>query len=75
MVIVYAKLLQSCPTPCNAMDSSLSVSQFPLSIGSSRQEYWSGSPCPPPRDLPNLGTEPTFLVSAVAGRFYTTNAT
>ena len=24
----------------------------------SRQEYWSGMPCPPPGDLPNLGIEP-----------------
>ena len=27
----------------------------PVSIGFSRQEYWSGLPCPPPGDLPNLG--------------------
>ena len=26
--------------------------------GFSRQEYWSGLPCPPPGDLPNLGIEP-----------------
>ena len=35
----------------------------PLSVGLSRQEYWSGLPCPPPGDLPNLGTEPTSLMS------------
>ena len=29
----------------------------PLSIGFSRQEYWSGFPCPPPGDLPNPGIE------------------
>ena len=28
------------------------------SWGFSRQEYWSGFPCPPPGDLPNPGTEP-----------------
>ena len=27
-------------------------------MGFSRQEYWSGLPCPPPGDLPNPGTEP-----------------
>ena len=27
--------------------------QGPLSTGFSRQEYWSGLPCPPPEDLPN----------------------
>ena len=26
-------------------------------MGSSRPEYWSGLPCPPPRDLPNTGIE------------------
>ena len=34
--------------------------QAPLLMGFSRQEYWSGLLCPPPRDLPNLGIEPTF---------------
>ena len=30
----------------------------PLSTGFSRQEYWSGMPCPPPWDLPNPGIKP-----------------
>ena len=34
-----------------------------LSMGFSRQEYWSGLPCPPPRDLPNPGNEPEPLMS------------
>ena len=43
--------------------------QAPLSMGFSRQEYWSGLPCPPPRDIPNPGIEPTSLMSpALAGR-------
>ena len=29
--------------------------QAPLSMGLSRQEYWSGLPCPSPGDLPNPG--------------------
>ena len=29
--------------------------QAPLSMGFSRQEYWSGLPCPPPGDLPHQG--------------------
>ena len=29
-------------------------------MGFSRQEYWSGLPCPPPGDLPNPGIEPRF---------------
>ena len=32
--------------------------QAPLSMEFSRQEYWSGLPCPPPRDLPHLGIKP-----------------
>ena len=32
--------------------------QAPLSMGFSRQEYWSGLPCPPPGDLPDPGMEP-----------------
>ena len=47
-----------------------------LSMGFSKQEYWSGLPCPPPRDLPDSGTEPTSPVSlALASRFYTTSTT
>ena len=44
-------------TPCTE------ALQAPLSIGFSRQEYWSGLPCPPPGDLPNPGMEPAFPVS------------
>ena len=32
--------------------------QAPLSMGSSRQKYWSGLPFPSPADLPNPGIEP-----------------
>ena len=32
--------------------------QAPLSMGFSRQEYWSGLPCPPQRDLPHPGIKP-----------------
>ena len=32
--------------------------QAPLSMGFSRQEYWSGLPFPSPEDLPDLGIEP-----------------
>ena len=34
------------------------VQKAPLSMGFSRQEYWSGFPCPPPGDLPNPGNKP-----------------
>ena len=32
--------------------------QSPLSMGLSKQEYWSGLPCPPAGDLPDPGIEP-----------------
>ena len=47
-----------------------------LSMGFSRREYWSGSPCPPPENLPDPGLKPASLMSpALAGRFFTTTAT
>ena len=46
--------------------------QAPLSVGFSRQEYWSGLPFPPPGDLPDPGIKPASLVSpALAGGFFT----
>ena len=43
--------------------------QTPLSMGFSRQEYWSGLPFPPPGDLSDPGIEPASLASpALAGR-------
>ena len=45
----------------------------PLSLGFSRQEYWSGLPLPLPGELPHPGIEPTCLMSpALAGRLFTT---
>ena len=52
------------------------ICQAPLSMGFSRQEYWSGLPCPPPGDLPDSGLKPTSLLSpALTGRFFTASAT
>ena len=51
---VPAKSLQSC-----LFATLWTVAcQPPLSIGFSRQEYWSGLPCPPLGDLLNPGIEP-----------------
>ena len=50
--------------------------QAPLSKALSRQEYRSGLPGPPPRDLPNRRTElRSLLCSALVGRFFTTSTT
>ena len=45
--------------PCLTLATPWTVArQTPLSVGFSRQEYWSGLPCPSPGDLPNPGIEP-----------------
>ena len=53
--------------------------QASLSMQFSRQEYWSGLPCPPPGDLPYPGIEPcefNFLhLPVLANRVFTTSAT
>ena len=44
-----------------------------LSMGFSRQEYWSGLPCLPSGDLHDSGIEPTSPASpALAGGFFIT---
>ena len=54
--------VQLCATPWTV------AQQAPLSMGCSRQEYWSGLPFPPPGYLPNLGIELASLASpALAG--------
>ena len=50
--------------------------QAPLSVGFSRQKWWSGLPCPPLGDLPDPGIKPASLTSpTLAGGFFTTSAT
>ena len=44
----------------------------PLSMGFSRQKYWSGLPFPSPGDLPDPGTDWSPVSSALADRFFTT---
>ena len=52
------------------------VHPAPLSMGFSRQEYWTGLLCPPPVDLPDSGIKSATLMSpALAGGFFTTSAT
>ena len=50
--------------------------QVPLSMGFSKQEYWSGLPFPSPGNLPDPGIKLMFLLSpASSDRFFTTSAT
>ena len=66
--LVHAcSVAQSCLTLDNPMDCSPAGSSV---HGVSQAEYWSGLPCPPPRDLPDPGIKPAS--PALAGRFFTT---
>ena len=49
-----SKVTQLCPTLATPWTVAY---QAPLSVGFSRQEYWSGLPFPSPGDLPNPGIE------------------
>ena len=65
---------QSCPTLWECMDCNPPGSS--LSMGFSRQEYWSELPCPSPGDLPSPGIKPWSSVSpALAVGFFTNCAT
>ena len=67
-----ANSLQLCPTLWTLWTVA---HQGPLSMGFSRQEYWSGLPCPPTGDLPDPGIELVSLMSpALVGGFFTTSA-
>ena len=66
MKVIFAQL---CLTLCDSMDCSHQAS---LSMGFSRQEYWSRLSCPSPGDLPDPGIKPTTLTSpAMVGKFFT----
>ena len=59
------KCIQLCET------QSIVVHEAPLSVRFSRQEYWSGLPCPPPGDLPDPGIKSASLMSpALAGGLF-----
>ena len=65
----------TCVLSCVQLSESpwIVACQAPLSMGFSRQEYWSGLPFPSPRDLRNPGIKPRS--PALAGRFFTFHAT
>ena len=64
-VCIRAKLLQSCQILWAPIGLLAIARQTPLSMGFSRREYWSGLPCLPPGDLPDLGIKPLSLMSPV----------
>ena len=52
LLLFYSRHVQLFATPWTV------ARQAPLSMGFSRQEYWSGLPFPSPGDLPDPGVEP-----------------
>ena len=76
---MHAKSLQSCPTLHDPMDYV--ACQVFLSMGFSRQEYWSGFPCLPLRDLPDPRIKLATFMSlslmplALEGGLFTTSIT
>ena len=57
-VVVVVLVAKSCPTLATAWTVAR---QAPLSMGFSRQEYWSGLPFSTPGHLPDPGIEPGSL--------------
>ena len=74
---VLIRTLRECAQSCPTLFHLLTVAcQAPLSMGFSRQEYWTGLPFPPPGDLPNPRIKPASPVPpALAGGFFTHWAT
>ena len=62
-------------SPARCLETPWTVPhQAPLSMGFSRQEYWSVLPFPLPGDVPGPGMASTSLMSpALTGRFFTTS--
>ena len=69
------KILYVCVCTCTCVQRHFSHAQLfvtlwtiahqaPLSMGFSRQEYWSGLPCSPPGNLPDPGIRPASLMSS-----------
>ena len=56
---LYQVRVLSCSVVSNSFETPRTAAhQAPLSKRFSRQEYWSGLPCPSPGDLPNPGIKP-----------------
>ena len=51
LLLSHFSRVRLCATP------QMAAHQAPPPLGFSRQEHWSGLPCPPPEDLPNPGIE------------------
>ena len=64
--------VHACSVVSDSVTPQTIARQAPLSMEFSRQEYWSGLPCPSPRDFPDPGIETSLAPPALAGGFSTT---
>ena len=63
-LFIYYVCVLSCFSRVHLVATPWNVAhQAPLLVGFSRQEYWSGLPCPSPGDLPDSGIEPISPVA------------
>ena len=76
-IFLFTVIVLSCLSHMRLLETPWTAArQAPLSMGFSRQEYWSRSPFPSPGDLPDPGIEAGALMfPALASRFFTTSAT
>ena len=58
LLLCHFSRVRLCATPWTV------ACQAPPSMGFSRQEYWSGLPCPPAGDLPDPGVKPESRISS-----------
>ena len=56
--VAYCTVLSHSIVSNSLQPNGLQPARLLCPWGFSRQEYWSGFPCPPAGDLPNPGTEP-----------------
>ena len=73
-ICVYACMLSHCHV-CLFVTLWTVARQATLSMGVSRQEYWSGLPCLPPGDLPIQRWNMSLTSPALTGKFFITRAT
>ena len=75
--LVCIKVCVCAPEVASVMSNSLQpYGLYRLSMGFSRQEYWSGLPYPPPGDVPDPGIKLTSFISPLlASGFFTTSTT
>ena len=79
MGVRYMHTIQACMLRCFSQVQLFvtlwtAAHQAPLSMGFSRQEYWSGLPCPRPGDFSHPEIEPASPANlALAGWFFTTS--